>query len=74
VQGRRHAFAELVEEMYLVAATQNGLVGLDVCKYNDDVRNMTRIFRMMVSRLSDNMRFERIDQQSYWLYEFPSAA
>jgi hypothetical protein len=74
VQGRRHAFAELVKEMYLVAATQNGLIGLDVCNYNDDVRNMTRIFRMMVSRLSDNMRFERIDQQSYWLYEFPAAA
>jgi hypothetical protein len=74
VQGKRHVFAELVEEMYLVAANQNGLVGLDVCNYNDDVRNMTRIFRMMVSRLSDNMRFERIDQQSYWLYEFPIAA
>jgi hypothetical protein len=28
----------------------------------------------MVSRLSDNMKFTRIDQQSYWLYEFPSAA
>ena len=74
VQGKRHAFAELVEEMYMVAATQNGLVGLDVCNYNDDTRSMTRIFRMMVSRLSDTMRFERIDQQSYWLYEFPTAA
>jgi hypothetical protein len=36
------------------------------------VLNMTRIFRSMVSRLSDNMRFQRIDQQSFWLYEFPT--
>jgi hypothetical protein len=68
----RHVFGPLVQEMYLVAATQNGLVGLDVCNYNDDVLNMTRIFRSMVSRLSDNMRFQRIDQQSFWLYEFPA--
>jgi ribosomal protein S18 acetylase RimI-like enzyme len=69
-----HVFAQLVEEMYVVAATQNGLVGLDICNYNDDVRNMSQIFRLMVRRLTENMRFERIDQQSFWLYEFPSAA
>jgi hypothetical protein len=70
----REAFAQLVEQMYLVASTQNGLVGLDICTYNDDARHMSRVFRMMVSRIADNMRFSRIDQQSYWLYEFPSAA
>ena len=68
------AFASLVEQMYLVASSQNGLVGLDICTYNDDVRRMSRIFRLMVGRLSENMRFNRIDQQSYWLYEFPTAA
>jgi hypothetical protein len=35
---------------------------------------MSQIFRLMVRRLTENMRFERIDQQSFWLYEFPSAA
>jgi len=70
----REAFGQLVEQMYMVASAQNGLVGLDVCSYNDDVRHMSRVFRMMVSRLTDTMRFTRIDQQSYWLYEFPSAA
>jgi hypothetical protein len=59
---------------YIVAATQNGLVGLDICSYNDDVRNMSRVFRLMIRRLTANMRFERIDQQSFWLYEFPAAA
>jgi hypothetical protein len=70
----REAFAQLVEQMYVVAATQNGLVGLDICSYNDDVRRMSKIFRLMISRVADNMRFNRIDQQSYWLYEFPTAA
>jgi len=68
----RHMFRELVEEMYVVAATQNGLVGIDICTYNDEVRNMSHIFRSMVARLTANMRFQKIDQQSYWLYEFPS--
>ena len=70
----REAFAQLVEQMYLVASSQNGLVGLDICSFNDDARHMSRIFRLMVSRLSGTMRFDRIDQQSYWLYQFPSAA
>jgi hypothetical protein len=60
--------------MYLVASAQNGLVGLDICSYNDDVRRMSKVFRLLVSRMSGTMRFNRIDQQSYWLYEFPSAA
>jgi len=74
VQGKRHAFAELIEEMYLIAATQNGLVGIDVCSYNDGTLGLTRMFRKTVGRFSDTMRFERIDQQSFWLYEFPAAA
>ena len=70
----REAFAQMVEQMYLIAVTQNGLVGLDICNYNDDVRNMSRVFRVMIRRLTKEMKFTRIDQQSYWLYEFPSAA
>ena len=68
------AFAQMVEQMYLVAVTQNGLVGLDICNFNDDTRKMSRVFRAMIRRLTANMQFTRIDQQSYWLYEFPSAA
>jgi len=71
MQGR-HMFAQMVEEMYVVAATQNGLVGIDICTYNDNVRHMSHIFRSMVERLTANTRFKRIDQQSYWLWEFPS--
>jgi hypothetical protein len=68
------AFAFLCEQLYMVASTQNGLVGLDICTYNDEVHRMSKVFRLLVRRMTDNMRFSRIDQQSYWLYEFPSAA
>jgi hypothetical protein len=68
------AFAQMVEQMYLIAVTQDGLVGLDICSYNDEVRKMSRVFRVMIRRLTKEMKFTRIDQQSYWLYEFPSAA
>ncbi|GLW30781.1 hypothetical protein [Actinoplanes regularis] len=69
----RDAFAQMSEQMYLVAATQNGLVGLDVCSYNDDVRHMSRVFRLLIGRLCNfNMTFEQIDQQSFWLYNFPA--
>jgi hypothetical protein len=69
----RDAFAQMSEQMYLVAATQNGLVGLDVCSYNDDVRHMSRVFRLLIGRLCNfNMTFKQIDQQSFWLYNFPA--
>ncbi|AEV82122.1 hypothetical protein ACWT_1106 [Actinoplanes sp. SE50] len=69
------AFAQMSEQMYLVAATQNGLVGLDVCSYNDDVRHMSRVFRLLIGRLCNfNMTFQQIDQQSFWLYNFPAVA
>jgi hypothetical protein len=68
----RHVFTQLVEEMYVIPEAQNGLVGIDICSYNDHARNMSHIFRSMVERLASHVRFQRIDQQSYWLWEFPS--
>lgn len=67
------AFVEMVEQMYLIASAENGLVGLDICNFNDTVHRMSRVFRVMIKRWHPTMRFERIDQQSYWLYQFPAA-
>jgi hypothetical protein len=71
-QGRR-VFAHLAEQMYMVAASQDGLVGLDLCNYNDEKRHMSRVLRIMARRLGRSS-LERIDQQSYWLYRFGTAA
>jgi hypothetical protein len=71
--GRNGAFAELVEAMYLVAAAQNGIIGLDFCRFNDESHHMGRVVRIMLHRLSGGVRAERMDEQNFWLYEFPAA-
>jgi hypothetical protein len=68
-----NAFAELVEAMYLVAATQNGIIALDMCRFNDERRRLSRVVPLMLHRLCGEVRTERMDEQSYWLYEFPAA-
>lgn len=67
------AFGELVEAMYRLAATQNGIISLDMCRHNDQKRHMSRVVPLMLHRLSGEVRTERMDEQSYWLYEFPAA-
>lgn len=69
-----NAFLELVEAMQLVVALRNGVVGLDVCRYNDEARNLSRAVGLLVRRITPEVRVERADEQSYWLYEFPGAA
>ena len=68
-----NAFGELVEAMYLVAAAQNGIIALDMCRYNDQQRRLSRVVPLMLHRLSGDVRTERMDEQSYWLYEFRAA-
>ena len=69
------AFAELIEAMYRTAADRNGIIAMDACRYNDDERNFARVIRLMLHRLSGGaVRAECMDQQSYWIYEFPTAA
>ena len=67
-------FGELVEAMYLVAATQSGIIALDMCRYNDASRRLSRVIPLMLHRLSGQVRTERMDEQSYWLYEFPAGS
>jgi hypothetical protein len=68
-----NAFGELVQSMYMVAATQNGIIALDMCRFNDEARRLSRVIPLMLHRLSGEVRTERMDEQSYWLYEFPAA-
>jgi hypothetical protein len=69
-----NVFVELVEAMQMVAAPQHGIVGLDLCRYNDESRRMSRAVGMLVRRITNTVHVECADQQSFWLYEFPSAA
>jgi hypothetical protein len=67
------AFAAMVEAMYHKAADQNGIIALDFCKLNDDKRRMSRVIRLMLHRLSEGaLQASLMDQQSFWIYEFPT--
>ena len=68
------AFTDLIEAMYLVAATQNGIVALDMCRFNDEIKRLSRVVPLVLHRLAGYVKTERMDEQSYWLYEFPPAA
>jgi hypothetical protein len=69
------AFAELVQAMYKTATDRNGIIALDFCSYNDAKRNMARVIRLMLHRLSSGtLQASCMDQQSFWIYEFPQAA
>ncbi|OLB77386.1 MAG: hypothetical protein AUI14_16390 [Actinobacteria bacterium 13_2_20CM_2_71_6] len=71
-----HAIAEMIREMHAVAAAHYGIVGLDVCRVNNELRRLPRAVGMSVLRLGGpgSVQVERADEQSYWLYEFPAAA
>lgn len=67
------AFTALVEAMWQVAYDQRGIICLDMCRHNDQVRRLSRVIPLMLHRLSEDVRTERMDEQSYWLYEFGAA-
>ena len=69
------SFAELVEAMYRTATDRNGIIALDFCRFNDDSRNMSKVIQLMLRRLSSGtLQASCMDQQSFWIYEFPTAA
>jgi hypothetical protein len=69
-----HAFAELVEAMYLEAARHNGLIALDFCRFNDEARHMSRAVELRLGRINGGVRAECMDEQQFWLYEPLAAA
>jgi hypothetical protein len=68
------AFAELIETMHRTSAVDGGITALDICRRTDELRHLPRAVRVLLHRISGGVRMEQLDEQSYWLYEFPAAA
>jgi hypothetical protein len=66
-------FSRLITAMH-ETSTRDAITALDVCAHTDAVRHLPRSVRALLHRISGNVRMERLDEQSYWLYEFPDAA
>ena len=66
-------FSELIGAMH-EESTRDAITVLDVCSRTDEVRHLPRAVRVLLHRISGSVRMERLDEQSYWMYEFPEAA
>jgi hypothetical protein len=66
-----HAFERLVVAMQKMVADHHGVVGLDICRYNTDVRRLPQAVNQLVRRITSTVRIDNADEQTYWLYEFP---
>lgn len=64
------AYAELVEAMWRAGSTNDGLIGLDFCRFNDQALHMGRSIRLMLHRFAgDALTVECADEQRYMLYQ-----
>jgi hypothetical protein len=54
----------------MTAGRANCLFGMDYCRYNEDVLQLPRVTRLMLKRMHSVVNQERIDTQSFWIYNF----
>jgi GNAT superfamily N-acetyltransferase len=71
-QRRRGTFDKLVEALYRTATAEHGMVVLDMCRRNE-IYGLPHAIESVLGRLTPQVRTKRMDEQSYWLYEFPAA-
>jgi ribosomal protein S18 acetylase RimI-like enzyme len=66
-------FERVIEEMYQVIAASHGIGVVDICRRNDEL-GLPEAIHGVLDELTGSVRRERLDEQTYWLYEFPTAA
>lgn len=62
------AYAQLVGAMYKVAHEGKGIIALDFCAHNGEVRRMRSAIPAMLGHIDPGMDAERLDVQEYWMY------
>jgi GNAT superfamily N-acetyltransferase len=66
-------FADIVGSMCRLVAGAGGVAVLDVCRRADQVYGLPAAIARLNDTFSDGGSHERIDEQSYWAYEFPAS-
>lgn len=73
--GHHKAYRTFVEHIYALAAPMRGLVGVDVCDYNEDEHHFVDAIAVTTRRLSHGKsRHYRLGYQGYWLYDVTGQA
>lgn len=72
--GRRaRLFVKIIEAMYQTAARNLGIVAVDVCRHNEQAYGMAGAIQTILRRQYGQVEGRRVDEQSYWVYEFQPA-
>jgi ribosomal protein S18 acetylase RimI-like enzyme len=66
-------FVTLVEAMCRVVHEQGGVASLDICRYNDEQLALPRLISRIVNSLGHEAAGVRLDEQTYWAYDFSPA-
>lgn len=66
-------FVTLVEAMCRVVHDNRGVASLDICRYNDERLALPRLIGRIVNSFGHETTGERLDEQTYWAYDFASA-
>lgn len=67
-------FATIVGTMCRLVADAGGVAALDVCRRADQVYALPQAIARLNDTFADGGKHERIDEQSYWAYEFPGTS
>jgi GNAT superfamily N-acetyltransferase len=67
-------FATIVGSMCRLVASAGGIAVLDVCRRADQVYGLPAAIARLNATFADGGTCERIDEQSYWAYEFPASS
>ncbi len=76
VPGHQHGvFVELIEAMYRHAEEHQGVISLDICRYNIESYRLDRAIATWLRRISGGqVRCETADTQTFMTYETAPAA
>lgn len=68
---RTSASALLVEAICAQPAVSGGVVGVDICDFNEETLRMSRGLARLGRAVSTETVLHRLDAQTFWAYEFP---
>ncbi len=68
------AVAHLVGSICQAVSESGGVVGLDVCGYNEQALRLPTALLRLGRTFSPGVSHQRVDTQTYWAYEFPTPA
>jgi ribosomal protein S18 acetylase RimI-like enzyme len=62
----------LAQALYRVVSAERGVAALDVCRRNEQIRRLPQGLHRLLERSYGLVLSDRMDEQSYWFYEFPA--